>query len=69
LISPKPEEHYQFEINEEEHVVETRSATKRSLGKLEIEEGEAPAKKRPRKPKQPPMASSPAAAPPKDNAG
>jgi hypothetical protein len=66
-ISPKPEKHYQFEINEEEHVVETRSATKRSVRKSQTEEEEAPAKKRPCKPKQPPMASFPAAAPPKEN--
>jgi hypothetical protein len=54
------------EIKDEENPVrlEKRPATKRSIRKS-LEDVEAPAKKR----KQPTASSSPAAAPPKENAG
>jgi len=56
-----------FEIKEEEEPVQERSASKRSMRDSETEE--APATKRPRYPKQPSAASSPAAAPPLESSG
>jgi hypothetical protein len=52
LISPEPEQQYEFEIKGKAHLVKkkpARPATKRSMREPDIEE--TPPKKRPRKPK------------------
>jgi hypothetical protein len=59
LISPELEERDEFEIKEGEQLVERRPAVKHSMSEIETEEENAPAKKRPCIPKQPPVAAVP----------
>jgi hypothetical protein len=65
-ISPEPEQEPELEIIETIQA-KKKPAEKRSLGESDTEEGGAPAKKRPRKPKPPSVTSASAAAPHKQN--
>jgi hypothetical protein len=65
-ISSEPEQEPELEIIETIQA-KKKPAEKRSLGESDTEEGGAPAKKRPRKPKPPSVTSASAAAPHKQN--